>query len=166
MNKQRTTLTLMAVVDGDIIPIEQIEDIVFSQKMIGDGFGMIPTGKIIYSPVSGIITEVAGTKHAYYIEMDNGYKVLIHIGENTLLLNGKGFKTVVERSQTIQAGDQLGEIDLEFLTREGYDTTISVIVLFDDAIQLDVTPYVQIQATGKETTACRVQYQQISDLSE
>ncbi|WP_347299848.1 PTS glucose transporter subunit IIA [Dolosigranulum savutiense] len=166
INEQlQQSLTLKAVVDGDIIPIETVADAIFSERMIGDGYGIVPKSSVIYSPVDGMISEVAITKHAYYIELDSGYKILIHIGENTVLLNGEGFSTQVEKGDHIAVGEQLGNVDLEFLKEKGYDVTISVIFLFDKSLSLEVKTYPQADATAMDTIACQVTYQKAETLN-
>ena len=166
INEQdQQSVILKAVVDGDIIPIDDVEDAIFSERMIGDGYGIIPKSSIIYSPVEGMISEVAVTKHAYYIELDSGYKILIHIGENTVLLNGEGFSTQVEKGDHIAVGEQLGKVDLDFLKEKGYDVTISVIFLFDKSLSLEVDVHPQTDATAMDTIACQVTYQKAEPLN-
>lgn len=95
-------IILSAVTDGEIIPVEQVEDDLFSQKMIGDGYAIKPTSEVVYAPVSGKLIEVADAKHAYYIETDTGLKILIHIGIDTVLMNGQGFQTSLEKNVWVE----------------------------------------------------------------
>lgn len=158
MSKDQKQLKLHAVCDGEIIAIEDVDDIIFSEKMIGDGYALLPTDGNIYSPVSGEITEVAATKHAFYIALEDDNKILIHIGEDTLLLKGEGFSVDVEKGDKIKAGDHLGSVDLDYLMDQDYDVAVSVIFLFNSKIDLDVQSYPQKNAKAKETLACDIIY--------
>ncbi len=84
-----------------IIPLEEVKDPVFSQKMMGDGFAVVPSGQTVYAPMSGIISVCFPTHHAIGMKMDNGAEVLIHIGIDTVKLGGKVSKLLVEQGQTI-----------------------------------------------------------------
>lgn len=153
-SKNNHFVQLFAVSDGEIIDIEKVKDSVFSQKMIGDGYAINPTSSTIIAPIQGEVIEVAETKHAYYIETIEGLKVLIHIGENTLLLNGQGLTSFVKKGDQLQVGDELGTVDLDFLKQEGYESTISVIFLYNDSFNLDITPYLTQHAVSAYTIAC------------
>lgn len=83
---------LVAVTDGSMIPIEEVPDLVFSEKMIGEGFAMIPTSDVVYAPISGKLFQVAGASHAFEIRTDDGLEVLVHVGLDTVTLNGKVLK--------------------------------------------------------------------------
>ena len=148
-------LTLTAITDGEILPIEEVPDELFSQKMIGNGFAMSPTSEIVYSPIEGKLIEVAETKHAYYIQTDEGIKVLIHIGLDTLFLNGEGFNTSVEKNMTVAQGERLAEFDKELIIEKGFNPIISIIVLDHPSIKsLEVYP--NTNAKAKETPALKV----------
>lgn len=156
MDSKQKKFYLKAVCDGKVITVDQVEDIVFSQRMIGDGFSIVPSDGRIFSPVDGVISEVATTKHAYYITLDDHHKLLIHIGEDTLMLNGEGFTVNVEKGQRVEKGDLLGTIDLEVMKEKNHDIVISTIILFNNAYELDVRTYPQPDALANETLACEV----------
>ena len=152
---KKTELILSAVTDGEIIPIEEVQDNLFSQKMIGNGYAIIPTSEVVFAPVSGKLIEVADAKHAYYIETDEGLKVLIHIGIDTLLLNGKGFHTSMEKNKRVEKGDQLATFDQKLISERGFDTVIPVIVLeHDSVVSLELFP--TKNAKANETHALKV----------
>lgn len=121
--------TVCAVTDGEIMSIEEVPDDLFSQRMIGDGFAMMPSSEVVYAPISGKLIEVADAKHAYYIENEEGIKVLIHIGIDTLLLNGEGFHTFVKKGMRVEKGQQLATFDRQLLEDKGFHPVIPVIVL-------------------------------------
>ncbi|MCC5890211.1 MAG: PTS glucose transporter subunit IIA [Alkalibacterium sp.] len=121
--------TVFAVTDGEVISIEEVPDDLFSQRMIGDGFAMMPSSEVVYAPVSGKLIEVADAKHAYYIETEEGIKVLIHIGIDTLLLNGEGFESFVKKGMTVDKGQKLARFDRQLFEDRGFHPVIPVIVL-------------------------------------
>lgn len=152
-------MTLKAVTDGEIIPIESVPDDLFSQKMIGDGFAMIPTSEIVYAPVSGRLIEIADTKHAYYIETNKKVKVLIHIGIDTVLMNGEGFSTSVYRQMYIEEGQELARFDKQLIMSQGYEPVIPVIVFDHKSIDsMEVLP--NPQAIASETPALTLTFVQ------
>lgn len=149
-------LSFYAVTDGAIVPIEEVEDDVFAQKMIGDGYAMKPTSETVVAPVSGRLIQVAETKHAYYIETPNGIKVLIHVGLDTLLLDGKGFDVHVEKDMFVNEGDALVTFDKGLVEEHGYHTTIPVIVLEDQNRDVSFTLHTASDAKAGETKALDV----------
>ena len=133
-----------SVADGEVINIEDVKDPVFSQKMMGDGFAVEPENGHIVSPVSGKVTSVFPTKHALGLVTDNGLEVLVHIGLDTVSLEGKPFEVKVSEGQTVAAGDLLVEADLDAIRAAGRET--STIVVFTNA---DAIKSVKVEHTGK-----------------
>ena len=133
-----------SVADGQVINIEDVKDPVFSQKMMGDGFAVEPENGQIVSPVAGKITSVFPTKHALGLLTDNGLEVLVHIGLDTVSLEGKPFEVKVSEGQTVAAGDLLVEADLDAIREAGRET--STVVVFTNA---DAIKSVKIEHTGK-----------------
>ena len=133
-----------SVADGEVINIEDVKDPVFSQKMMGDGFAVEPENGHIVSPVAGKVTSVFPTKHALGLVTDNGLEVLVHIGLDTVSLEGKPFEVKVTEGQTVAAGDLLVEADLDAIRAAGRET--STIVVFTNA---DTIKSVKVEHTGK-----------------
>ena len=133
-----------SVADGQVINIEDVKDPVFSQKMMGDGFAVEPENGHIVSPVAGKITSVFPTKHALGLLTDNGLEVLVHIGLDTVSLEGKPFEVKVSEGQTVAAGDLLVEADLDAIREAGRET--STVVVFTNA---DAIKSVKVEHTGK-----------------
>ena len=133
-----------SVADGEVINIEDVKDPVFSQKMMGDGFAVEPENGHIVSPVAGKVTSVFPTKHALGLVTDNGLEVLVHIGLDTVSLEGKPFEVKVSEGQTVAAGDLLAEADLDAIRAAGRET--STIVVFTNA---DAIKSVKVEHTGK-----------------
>lgn len=118
---------LLNVATGYVIPIAQVKDPVFSEKMMGDGFAVEPTDSRIYSPVKGKVLSIFPTKHAIGLQTDTGIEVLVHMGLNTVEMKNDAFKIQVTVGQTIEAGSLLAEMDLEAVKAEGKETTIVIV---------------------------------------
>ena len=133
-----------SVADGEVINIEDVKDPVFSQKMMGDGFAVEPENGHIVSPVAGKVTSIFPTKHALGLVTDNGLEVLVHIGLDTVSLEGKPFDVKVTEGQTVAAGDLLVEANLDAIREAGRET--STVVVFTNA---DAIKSVKVEHTGK-----------------
>ena len=133
-----------SVADGQVINIEDVKDPVFSQKMMGDGFAVKPENGKIVSPVSGKVASIFPTKHALGLVTDNGLEVLVHIGLDTVSLEGKPFDVKVTEGQAVAAGDLLVEANLDAIREAGRET--STVVVFTNA---DAIKSVKVEHTGK-----------------
>ena len=133
-----------SVADGQVINIEDVKDPVFSQKMMGDGFAVEPENGKIVSPVAGKVTSIFPTKHALGLVTDNGLEVLVHIGLDTVSLEGKPFDVKVTEGQTVAAGDLLVEANLDAIREAGRET--STVVVFTNAYAIKS---VKVEHTGK-----------------
>lgn len=119
---------LSSPVDGEVIQIESVKDPVFSTKAMGEGFAVIPKSNQIYAPISGVVETVFPTQHAIGIKGDNGLEVLVHIGINTVELNGKYFDISCVAGSRVTKGMIIGEVDFKALQAAGYDSTTMVVV--------------------------------------
>lgn len=135
---------IINVADGKVKDITEVNDPVFSQKMMGDGFGVEPTTGIVYAPVSGIVTSVFPTKHALGLLTDNGLEVLVHMGIDTVDLKGAPFTVNVKDGDKVSAGDKIAQMDLAAIQEAGKQTTI--IVVFTNA---DEIKSVTLEKTGE-----------------
>lgn len=115
-------------IDGEIIPITEVNDQVFASKMMGEGFAVLPSQETIKAPVSGVVKMIAPTKHAIGIVTDDGMELLLHLGIDTVELNGAPFKLTIQEGQTIQRGQKIGTIDLKMIEVKGKDATVMVII--------------------------------------
>ena len=129
------TEEVYSVADGEVIALEQVKDPVFSQKMMGDGFAVEPENGNIVSPVSGTVSSVFPTKHALGIVTEAGLEVLVHIGLDTVSLEGKPFTVHVAEGQKVAAGDLLVTADLDAIRAAGRETSTIVVFTNGDAIQ-------------------------------
>src|SRR5690625_4943680 len=120
-------------VDGEVIPIEEVSDPVFSQKMMGDGYGVEPTNGEIYSPIDGEVVSVFPTKHALGLKTDNGIEVLVHIGVDTVELEGDPIEILVSEGDKVTGDTHIATVDLEALkAADKPDTVIIVFTNMDD----------------------------------
>ena len=137
------TEEVYSVADGEVIALEQVKDPVFSQKMMGDGFAVEPENGNIVSPVSGTVSSIFPTKHALGLVTEAGLEVLVHIGLDTVSLEGKPFTVHVAEGQKVAAGDLLVTADLDAIREAGRET--STIVVFTNG---DVIKSVNLEQTG------------------
>lgn len=114
-------------VKGEVIPVSEVKDEVFASKGMGDGVGIIPSEGKVYAPFDAVVEAVFPTGHAVGLSAD-GVEVLIHIGINTVELNGKGFKVHVQQGTQVKKGDLLVTFDKKFIEEQGYDTTVIFIL--------------------------------------
>lgn len=144
---------IISFVSGEIVAIDTVNDQVFSQKLMGDGFAIIPNENKFYAPVSGKVSAVFPTGHAIGITTKKGVEVLLHLGINTVELDGKGFTLHVEQGQSVKQGDLLVEMDLDLVKEAGYDTT-SMFILTSGQSVSDLK--VNYQTTAKEAGIVKV----------
>ncbi len=123
-----------AFMEGTLVPLEKVNDPVFAQKMMGDGFAIEPTSGAVVSPVDGELTMVFHTKHAVGITTNEGVEVLLHIGINTVELDGEGFEILVEQGSKVKKGDKLMNVDLDLVKKNGKETTSMFILTSGNTI--------------------------------
>ncbi|CUW16494.1 beta-glucoside-specific PTS transporter subunit IIABC [Leuconostoc gasicomitatum] len=119
---------LITPVTGTIIPLKNVKDEVFASEAMGQGVAIVPNDNTIKSPVAGTVSAVYPTGHAIGIISQLGAEVLIHIGIDTVELNGQFFKTLVQQNQKVSVGDSLVEFDREAISEAGFDTTVMLII--------------------------------------
>ena len=137
------TEEVYSVADGQVIALEQVKDPVFAQKMMGDGFAVEPANGNIVSPVSGTVSSIFPTKHALGLVTEAGLEVLVHIGLDTVSLEGKPFTVHVAEGQKVVAGDLLVTADLDAIRAAGRETSTVVVFTNGDAIKS-----VKLEQTG------------------
>ena len=118
------TKNIVACASGTLVDITMVEDPTFAEKMMGDGYAIAPSEGTVVSPIDGEIAVAFPTGHAFGIKSEDGLEVLIHIGIDTVGLNGKGFTAKVQTGQKVHAGDVLVKVDLNAIQTAGLDSTI------------------------------------------
>ena len=141
---RETSGILVQPIDGEIIPLADIADGVFSEGILGQGCGLIPSAEEVYSPISGTISTVADTLHAVGIEGD-GMELLIHVGLETVSMQGKGFDVKVKAGDKVKAGQLLMTFSMDEINKaDGVSTTTAVLVTNSDDM-----PTFELLRTGK-----------------
>ncbi|MDY3826073.1 MAG: glucose PTS transporter subunit IIA [Lachnospiraceae bacterium] len=130
--KQISGKVIKSPMNGTVIPLSEVPDAVFSSEMLGKGFGVEPSEGKAYAPVDGEVTTVFDTKHALGLMSKNGVELLIHIGMDTVKLNGRGFDVKVKAGDQVKAGDLLAEFDMDLIKSEGYPVTTAVVITNTD----------------------------------
>lgn len=121
-------MELKSVANGQKKYLEDVNDEAFSQKMMGDGIAIVPSDGKVYAPASGTVSMIFPTNHAIGMKTDEGIEVLIHIGIDTVEMNGEGFQSYVKADEHVEAGTLLVAFDLQKVINCGYETDIMMII--------------------------------------
>lgn len=153
--KEEPVKSLKAFVSGTAIPITEVNDPVFSSKVLGDGIAIKPSQQTIVAPCDGEISTIAkDSKHAIGMTLNNGAELLLHIGLDTVSLNGEGFKVFVKEKDKVKQGDKLLEFDRELIEGKGLETTSMLVIANSD--EYPNAEYISgIEVTQNETEICR-----------
>lgn len=111
----KTVESLVSPITGDVVALEQVPDEAFASKGVGDGIAVKPTSNIVVAPAAGTVVKIFNTNHAFCLETNNGAEIVVHMGIDTVALEGKGFKRLVEEGTDVKAGEPILEMDLDFL---------------------------------------------------
>jgi len=133
------TAVIAAPVAGHVVSLDEVEDKVFASRALGEGVGIQPTDGRVVSPVAGLLVTVPASGHAFGIKTDDRVEVLVHIGIDTVRLQGKCFEVAVKKGQRVAIGDLLATVDLEGIREAGYDPTTVVVVINSKTLS-SVTP--------------------------
>ena len=123
-----TTVTVSATAKGNVVPMEQIEDETFATGVLGKCIGIEPTEGKVYAPCNGTISYVADTLHAIGVTIDDGTEILIHIGIDTVKMNGEGFSSKVKAGQKVSRGEALLKMDIDKIHQAGYKATVVTVI--------------------------------------
>ena len=126
--------TVYSPLNGRVIPLSEVDDPVFSEGMMGPGVAILPADGSLYAPADGVITVAFPTGHAVALKTADGMEILIHIGIDTVKLNGDGFQIQVAEGDTVRTGDLLVSFDLPKIQAAGYPTTTMVLVSNPDEV--------------------------------
>ena len=133
--KSNKEIKLVAPITGKTIDLSAVPDKVFAEKLAGDGIAINPTGNVIVAPADGELTLVFKTMHAFAITLSNGAELLIHIGIDTVSLNGEGFKQLVEAGTTVKAGTPIIKIDRDFILSKGLSLITPLLITNMDIVK-------------------------------
>jgi PTS system glucose-specific IIA component len=125
-------MTILAPLDGCAMNLGKLPDEVFASGTLGNGCGIEPNEDTVYAPFEGVVTQVADTKHAIGLESSDGIELLIHVGVDTVEMNGKGFKSLAKAGDSVKAGSPLLKFDKAAIEAAGHPTVVAIIVTNTD----------------------------------
>lgn len=131
----KKSFELIAPVDGKVIDLSKVPDQVFAEKMAGDGVGIESTGDVVVAPADGTIALIFKTNHAFAMTLNNGAEVLVHIGIDTVELNGEGFERLVEQGKEVKAGEAVIKLNRELIESKGYSLVTPIIITNSDEVK-------------------------------
>ena len=146
MSKKGEKQTLLATCSGEVIRLEEVNDEVFSLGLLGKGFAIIPNEKDFFSPCRGIVTNAYDTGHAYMIKAENGLEILVHIGIDTVELEGEYFSPVVKTNMMVDKMDKLAYADTENIISRGYDPVTVIVITNPESLNNFTVHYGKINA--------------------
>ena len=126
---------VFAISTGKIVPLEEVPDDVFSQKMMGDGIAIELENELVVSPVNGKIRSIFPTKHAIVIEKEDEVDIIVHIGIDTVNLDGEGYELFVKEGDEVVVGSHLVKVDIELLKSKGYSTITPILIANKESIK-------------------------------
>lgn len=154
--KQKTDLKLVAPVTGTAIDLSKVPDPVFAQKMAGDGIAIDLTGETIVAPADGTLTLVFKTKHAFAMTLDNGIELLVHIGIDTVSLDGEGFEQLASEGDTVKAGTPIIKINKDLILEKGFSLITPVLITNPDIVsELIISTEKNVTAGEDEIIVCK-----------
>lgn len=128
-------IEIVAPLSGTIVNIEDVPDVVFAEKIVGDGIAIKPTGNKMVAPVDGTIGKIFETNHAFSIESESGIELFVHFGIDTVELKGEGFTRIAEEGQKVKKGDVIIELDLPLLEDKAKSTLTPVVISNMDEVK-------------------------------
>lgn len=143
-------ISVVSPLDGDVIELKEVDDEVFASGVTGKGVAIVPTNNVVVSPVEGTVSVLFPSKHAVGITTKDGVELLVHIGLNTVMLNGEGFTAFVKQGDKVVCGQKLLEFDKEFILSKGYSLQSPVLVTNADQFSDIVMNENQTVKTGEE----------------
>ncbi len=135
--RAESTINLVAPLTGKVVPLNEVPDQVFSEKMMGDGVAIVPSDNAVYSPIDGVVASVFQTKHAIALRSNEGAEILIHMGLDTVNLKGEGFEIKVSDGEKVSKGKLLAYFDIKKVTDCGYEVITPIILLNGDQFEIN-----------------------------
>ncbi|WMC11353.1 PTS glucose transporter subunit IIA [Oceanimonas pelagia] len=128
-------IEVFAPLSGEIVPLEEVPDVVFAEKIVGDGIAIKPSGNKMVAPCDGTIGKIFETNHAFSIESDSGLELFVHFGIDTVELKGEGFTRVAQEGQQVKKGDTVLEFDLALLEQKAKSTLTPIVISNMDEVK-------------------------------
>lgn len=146
---------IMSPLNGKVVPITEVPDPTFSEKMLGDGVAIIPTDGKLFSPVDGEVVQLFPTKHAIGIKTKQGLEILIHIGLETVTMKGEGFKAHVKQGDTVKTGQPLIDFSIDLIEKKASSTITVVVITNFDKVE-EMIPEYSEQSIATKTKLMKV----------
>jgi PTS system glucose-specific IIA component len=143
--------SVCAPFDGQVIKLEEVPDEAFAKKIVGDGLAIMPESNKLIAPFDGKIEQIFDTKHAFILKSSDGLQILIHVGINTVKLNGEGFDVKIPEKQELKQGDIVAEINFDLILEKKYSICTPIIFMNLDEFKVDFK-FGRVQA-GKDIIA-------------
>ena len=132
---KRKVRDVTSPVDGQVVALESVDDEVFSQKLVGDGVAVIPMSNRFKAPIDGVVSKIFSTNHAYSIKSPKDLEVMVHIGLETVALEGRGFTRIANEGDEVKAGDVIIEADLAYIREHAKDIITPVIIMDESDVK-------------------------------
>ncbi|NKE11047.1 PTS sugar transporter subunit IIA, partial [Kocuria subflava] len=147
-----TRIDFIAPLTGVLVPIEEVPDPVFAQKMMGEGFSIDPLAGQLVAPVAGEVVDVQQSGHAVTVRSEDGLDVLMHIGLDTVALQGQGFTPLVEQGQRVTVGQPLIDFELDFLATRAKSLLTQIVIANSDRVA-SLSPKSGLVQAGQDVAA-------------
>lgn len=141
---------IFAPVSGQVIDLSEVPDEIFAQKIAGDGVAIKPSSNIIVAPVEGTIYLIMESNHAFAITLHNGIEILVHIGIDTVQLDGRGFERLIEEGAKVNVGTPIMKIDTEAISEAGYSLITPILIANPDKLK-DISYTTDVEVNAAET---------------
>ncbi len=134
-SEKSANISILAPLSGEIVPIEEVPDVVFAEKIVGDGIAIKPSGDVMVAPCAGTIGKIFETNHAFSMESDDGLELFVHFGLDTVNLEGEGFTRIAKEGQRVKAGEPIIGFDLALLTEKAPSVITPVVISNMDEVK-------------------------------
>lgn len=146
-------IRLLSPMTGTAVPLDQVPDSAFSRKLLGDGIAIVPEEGALLSPVDGVLSAISHTLHAYIFTTPEGLEILVHIGLQSVGLQGRGFYPLVQVGESVKAGDPVADVDLTLLKKKGVPL-FTPVVICEGAEKLTMQTFPGSVEAGKTPVIC------------
>ena len=146
---KKKPLEIKSPVNGKVVTLDSVPDEVFATKLAGDGVAVIPQDGTFKAPIDGIVSKIFDTNHAYIITSDSGIEVMVHIGLETVALNGKGFTRIASEGDSVKVGDVIIEADLDYIKEHAKDTITPIIISDESEFKEILKEYNVVKTSDK-----------------
>lgn len=151
---KKNTSKIVAPTNGTFVPLTEIPDPAFAQKLVGDGFGINGSDDVVCSPVKGEVAAVFDTKHAVAITTEDGLELLLHVGIDTVKLEGEGFEVFVKEGDAVEVGQKVLTIDRKLVEERGYNPMCCTLITnYEDLKELKISPASATLVAGETQVA-------------